>query len=231
MYEYSNRKDGSPVYPGYYLDYVITPIYDVIAYSFKIKGVDSENRKNYDDYNQFFWSKECLKYKIFDDDDENDINIEQGQLKKSHQLINKCIHISAALKLASKSYIERRSWFHVLYNMHRIVEWHMISFMLLLIYGFSCRLQWSNSYTIQVGSCIFVFIILMSILWICLELWTIFPSTNMTVYTKYGYILRLASAYIVLIYQTIYLNKSFIASEGKVATYYWIQYFYISVFS
>ena len=70
-------------YPGYFLDMVVTPIYDVVASAAKcetrkllvlyrtdndylccvyVAKCDHAYRKTYDDFNEFFWSPECLKY-------------------------------------------------------------------------------------------------------------------------------------------------------------------------
>jgi hypothetical protein len=44
---------------------VVTPIYDVIAGSLK-KNCDNEHKKTYDDFNEFFWSPVCLRFKTHD---------------------------------------------------------------------------------------------------------------------------------------------------------------------
>ena len=53
-------------YPGFFLDMVVSPIYDVVAASLKQHG-DHEYKKTYDDFNEFFWSPSCMRYRIHDD--------------------------------------------------------------------------------------------------------------------------------------------------------------------
>jgi hypothetical protein len=53
------------LYPGYFLDHVVTPIYEVIATALRSKG-DHEHRKTYDDFNEFFWSPKCLRFSLSD---------------------------------------------------------------------------------------------------------------------------------------------------------------------
>lgn len=53
--------DDRPVRPEYmYLDHVITPIYDILSSAFR--AASHTTRKNYDDFNEFFWDSECLQY-------------------------------------------------------------------------------------------------------------------------------------------------------------------------
>jgi hypothetical protein len=52
-------------YPGFFLDMTVTPIYDVISASLKQHG-DNEYKKIYDDFNEFFWSPSCMRFKIHD---------------------------------------------------------------------------------------------------------------------------------------------------------------------
>ncbi|KAJ1401383.1 hypothetical protein B484DRAFT_437833, partial [Ochromonadaceae sp. CCMP2298] len=42
-------------YPGFYLDMVVTPLFEVISSAMK-KGGDHRERKTYDDFNEFFWA-------------------------------------------------------------------------------------------------------------------------------------------------------------------------------
>ncbi|CAN0381419.1 unnamed protein product, partial [Phaeothamnion confervicola] len=51
----------STLYAGYFLDHVITPIWLVVERSQKVRG-DHIRARNYDDFNEFFWSPGVLAY-------------------------------------------------------------------------------------------------------------------------------------------------------------------------
>ena len=117
-------------------------------------------------------------------------------------------HVSRGMAQASKTYLEKRSWFHPMLAVHRILEWHVVAFTLLASIAFSVELQWNWSFTFQVGSVVFILISVMSILW-TLEVWTQFPGTNIPGTSIFGYLLRLAVGYLVLVYQAVYYHWSF----------------------
>jgi callose synthase len=66
MHEAYSRSDRiahqtRSLYPGHFLDNVVSPLYQIVAKNMKSKA-DHDNRKNYDDFNEFFWSSKCLRY-------------------------------------------------------------------------------------------------------------------------------------------------------------------------
>jgi hypothetical protein len=85
---------------GSFLSDVITPIYELYKNE---KGDLYTKYKNYDDMNEFFWSKSCLKYyfgKIKYNKYFNDIEMNNSNL----------ISISDGMKLSNKTFLEKRSW-------------------------------------------------------------------------------------------------------------------------
>ena len=167
----SNFSQGisSTTYPGYYLDMVVTPIYDVIASSLKKSG-DNEYKKTYDDFNEFFWSPKCLKYKMHD----NAEDVESGNISQDLNVLNDNCNesnecISLGIKEATKTYLEKRSWLHPLLSVHRVIEWHIITFTLLMAWAFSNLLVWTHAFTFQIASFIFLEITFLGIIWTCLE--------------------------------------------------------------
>ena len=262
MTEYISRKDivfWRNVYPGYFLDMVVTPIYEVISSSFKKSG-DNETKMIYDDFNEFFWSPQCLQFRIFEQ--EVDENMESGLTYTSlntldsegHVVGNKeSMHISRGLANASKTYLEKRSWFHALYSMKRIFEWHVVTFTLIASVAFSIHLQWSWSFSFQIASVVFWMISVMGIFWTCLEVWTLFPNTEIPGHSIFGYILRILAGFLILVYQSVYYHWSFrpddspalagtpswihYAPEGTTtadsggANFWWWQYLWLSLFS
>ena len=66
MHESYERSDAyarqtRSLYPGHFLDAVVSPIFDVYKESLT-NGKDHINKKNYDDFNEFFWGSKCLQY-------------------------------------------------------------------------------------------------------------------------------------------------------------------------
>ena len=49
------------LYQGHYLDNAVSPIYDVVK-KCMASSLDHEDRRNYDDLNEFFWKPSCLEY-------------------------------------------------------------------------------------------------------------------------------------------------------------------------
>ena len=156
----SSRGVSPSTYPGYFLDMVVTPIYEVIAASLKKSG-DNEFKKTYDDFNEFFWSPSCMRYRIHDTADDAEAGGGSGGGSDDH--------VSVGMQNATKTYLEKRSWLHPLLSVHRVFEWHTISFTLLMAWAFSNQLVWTYAFTFQVASFIFWEITFLGILWTCLE--------------------------------------------------------------
>jgi len=260
MAEYIYRKDISyrSVYPGYFLDMVVTPMYEVVAAQLKAGG-DHDERKTYDDFNEFFWSQNCLKYRIFEDFEEDtetgftSLSTLMPAASGSNYFERK--HISRGIAGAKKTYLEKRSWVHSLYSIHRIFEWHVITFTLIASIAFSIQLQWTYSYTFQVASMVFWMISCMGIFWTCLEVWTLYPATDIPTHTILGFSLRIVAGYVVFAYQSVYFHWSFRADGSKVlpvnssswderlvhggyvtgeadgANFWWWQYLWLSLFA
>lgn len=218
-------------YPGFYLDMVIIPIYEIISKSVT-SVVDHAERKIYDDFNEFFWNIDCLKYSLRlrptrSVDDEFHANNGERDL-------------ATALKQASKTYLEKRSWFHPIFAMNRIFEWHVVTFTILATVAFSNLLQWNNVFTLQVGSFIFWEIVFLQILWTFLEIWTIYPDVSVTDTTSCGFLIRVLTELTVLTYQTIYYHWTFAGKNNEFLKdapnftngdemYWWWQYIWLSV--
>ena len=165
-------RDSHEMYPGFYLDMTITPLYDVIASALLAKG-DHNEKKTYDDLNEFFWSPDCLNYRItdatlltaalgasVDERDAGGVNARTSRINNygqftiaDTQLAQE--HISAGLSRSGKTYVEKRSWLHPLLNLHRVFEWHVITFTILATWAFSNQLVWNLAYTTKVMSFVF----------------------------------------------------------------------------
>lgn len=227
-------------YPGFFLDMVVTPIYEVIAKSMA-KIVDHAERKIYDDFNEFFWSPNCLKYRLYDVTLTAE-HAELGQQSKRKPAVESNLDLAAGLRMSSKTYLEKRSWFHPLLSVHRVFEWHVISFTLLAAWAFSDLLQWTYAFTLQTGSFVFWEITFLGLLWTCLEVWTLFPSGNISDPSVCGFLIRMLAGYLILVYQTIYFHWSFVTqpdsplkslalfNQGD-SMFWWWQYIWLSLLS
>lgn len=252
-----NIKDYFIRYPGFYLDMVVTPIYDILLKK-TISNNDHEKRLNYDDFNEFFWNERSLKYFIYDTTgipnylQENQIikiffstiseiysipsnNISflsetsqtspSSSLTEDSPLLNSIrsdemklqFTISEALSVTDKTYREKRSWLHPLYSLHRLFEWHCLTFSILTIMLFKEYLQWTNNYFYKVLSIIFWEISVFRLIWICLEIWILQfpPVSGFPIGAVIGYAIRLISGIIILLYQTIYFHWAFEADRIK----------------
>lgn len=240
-------------YPGYFLDMVITPIYDVVAESLAKHGDDHCDKKTYDDFNEFFWLPTCIKYRIHE---QATVGTGLSHLAAAEDYaesgysgpssFTNCgdgvhVDLASALRAADKTYIEKRSWLHPLYSMHRVFEWHVITFTLLAVWSFSSSLQWTYAFTLQAASFIFWEITFFSVLWTALEVWTQFPSSNLSDPSVFGFLLRLIFGYLVLSYQTVYFHWSFVTNQNESSlsslssfkqgdnVFWWWQYVWLSL--
>lgn len=196
-------------YPGFYLDMVVTPLYDVVAEALKGHG-DHIIKKTYDDFNEFFWDPSCILYSVHEIDSSPE-SLELGSQPSRHK--NKTLLLSHGLKAASKTYLEKRSWLHPLLSMNRVFEWHVITFTLLATWAYSNLLQWTYAFTMHVGSFIFWQITFLGILWTALEVWTLFPSVKVSDPSLCSYLIRLLVGVLILTYQSIYFHWSFVPND------------------
>lgn len=214
----------SEVYAGFFLDMVVRPLYEVVAAAMAKNDHhrDHVDHKIYDDFNEFFWNPECLQYALFD--------AREGAISS----------LALAMQAAPKTYMEKRSWFHPLYSMNRLFEWHTITFTILATLAFSTLLQWTWIFTCKVGSVVFLQISIFGILWTCLEVWTLFPTVEISLPSLCGYLIRILAGYLVLTYQTIYFHWAFVDrkdtslqsialfNEGN-DLFWWWQYIWLSL--
>lgn len=250
---------GTTRYPGFYLDYVVTPVYEVVAKALTKAG-DHRERKTYDDFNEFFWSPSCLQCDLHHIDIHNTMASPaptsssartQTASAASAAADAKAPLLADALARSSKTYVEKRSWLHPLLTLNRVFEWHVITFTLLAAWAFSSLLQWTYAYTLQTGSFVFWEITFLGLVWTALEVWTLFPSVNISDPSICGYLLRLLAGLLILSYQSIYYHWSFVGSEdtsldhisffhdvrlahganNEYQTFWWWQYVWLSLLS
>ncbi|KAE8910704.1 Callose synthase 1 [Phytophthora fragariae] len=114
---------GGSKNPGDFLAEVIRPMYNEVKKDNDKKTAQGARAphgeiRNYDDFNEFFWSKKCLKY--------NPTTIHEafGEVDKKGRP-----------KVIKKSFVEKRTWFRALMSFRRIFCFNCALFMAVL--GFS----------------------------------------------------------------------------------------------
>lgn len=112
--------------------------------------VDHVNKRNYDDFNEFFWSRDCLQYR-YSVDDPSERDIEDFAGVTAPMPGEGCKPITEGMLAAPKTFLEKRSWLRGVMAMSRIVEWHIVTFYLLSVLAFSHDLVWGWVYTLKVA--------------------------------------------------------------------------------
>uniref|UniRef100_M4BI64 1,3-beta-glucan synthase n=1 Tax=Hyaloperonospora arabidopsidis (strain Emoy2) TaxID=559515 RepID=M4BI64_HYAAE len=138
---------------GYFLDTVVTPVYGLLKSEMTSK-YDHEDRHNYDDFNEFFWSRACLKYdykheEVIDMASPNPsmhfkrrkqqregLNEQSGFIgrgglnsgAKSTSRLNNRKSIAEGFTESAKTFVEKRTWLLPLRAFNRIFNFHVLSF-------------------------------------------------------------------------------------------------------
>ena len=131
---------------GWFLSRVVAPLYRTMRSEMnrKVKGkpVGHTRKANYDDFNEFFWTTDCLRYSYYAPDD----GVGGLDPRAAHELQMLQVQSAAALletfgrdgygdlantptpevaKMpAIKRYVERRSWLHAMRSFWRIYAFH-----------------------------------------------------------------------------------------------------------
>mmetsp|Transcript_6636 Transcript_6636/g.16316 ORF Transcript_6636/g.16316 Transcript_6636/m.16316 type:complete len:2130 (+) Transcript_6636:270-6659(+) len=219
------------LYAGHFLDNVIEPIYSVLAKSAKTKS-DHLEKKNYDDINEFFWSRDCLRYHYSDDASSSDpegINLFSGLPGES------LTPVSEGLNKSPKTFLEKRSWLRGVLALNRIIEWHIVSFFVLIVVAFSQELVWGWVYAVQLASGVFWIFNFLFLCWQLLEVWAIYPGIQLSATEVCGSVLILSARFLTLTYQSLYLmwafapQDSFYMGVAQDSTFWWWQYIWLSL--
>ncbi|TDH64861.1 hypothetical protein CCR75_001558 [Bremia lactucae] len=145
---------------GHFLDTVVTPVYGVLEGEMTSQH-DHEDRHNYDDFNEFFWTKSCLNYdykheEVIDLSSPSPALIykqrkNEGKqvlgsngnrsgpsgLSTGSQLLNKNKSIAEGFTDSAKTFVEKRTWLLPLRAFNRIFNFHVISFHFLAVLAFA----------------------------------------------------------------------------------------------
>ena len=196
---------------------------------------DHPDRRNYDDFNEFFWSRNCLKYRYSSEvPDEDDI---EGLSSINGPLPGESIPtITEGLICAPKTFLEKRSWLRGVLALNRILEWHIVTFYLLAVTAFARELVWGWVYSLQVSSGVFWIFNALHICWGLLEVWGSYPGIQLSATAVCGSVFSLVARFLILVYQTLYLMWAFSPQKGLYlgieadSAFWWWQYIWLSLF-
>lgn len=221
------------LYAGHYVDNVVSPIYEIVSKNMKSSG-DHVDKRNYDDINEFFWSRECLRFKYCSSDAADAADVEASGM--TGPLPGDSLpSITEGLLEAPKTFLEKRSWLRGILALFRIIEWHIITFYLLAVIAFSRELIWGWVYTLHVASGVFWIFNFLYLSWGLLEVWAVFPGIHLSPTAVCGSIFSLTARFLILVYQTLYLMWTFGPQRGQYlgveadSNFWWWQYVWLSL--
>ncbi|KAH8072100.1 1,3-beta-D-glucan synthase [Aureococcus anophagefferens] len=196
---------GASLYPGHWLD-----------------TADHVDKKNYDDFNEFFWSKDCLrthrsavatatalrhreralKADRAARDKDGLLGLENGH-RYDRDESSFPPPVAHLLDAAPKTYLEVRTWLHVVFAFFRVYEYHVLSFQVLATVAFARYLVWDAAYTVEVLSGAALTINAAALLEAGLEAAVAPPSADGVAHGALA--TRLGGRFVCLVYQAMYL--------------------------
>jgi callose synthase len=195
---------------------------------------DHTDKLNYDDYNEFFWSRDCLQYQYYAMNEEISADLEDPVLGGT-LLGEQQAPISEGLSTAHKTFLEKRSWLRGIIALNRIVEWHIVTFFILAVIAFSNSLVWGWVFTVQALSGAFWVLNALQLNWCLLDVWSVYPGIHLSSSAICGSVFSLISRFLILIYQTLYLVYTF-GPKGSTyfgiqadSNFWWWQYMWLSL--
>lgn len=196
---------------------------------------DHQDTLNYDDYNEFFWSRNCLGYRYSSEIPGEDADVEglggiAGPLP-GEELPS----IAEGLVEAPKTFLEKRSWLRGMLALNRILEWHIVTFYLLAVVAFARELVWGWVYSVQIASGVFWIFNSLHLFWGLIEVWGSYPGIHLSGTAVCGSVFTLVARFLILVYQSLYLMWAFSPQKGVYlgieadSTFWWWQYVWISL--
>lgn len=135
------------------------------------RGKDHAERRNYDDFNEFFWQRECLQC-AWRPPEPPAADPESGLPTVTVVPSGaEPLHVAEAMRAGPKTFIEKRSWLAIALAFRRIIDFHVLTFQLLAVWAFWDLLCWDWPYGLQLLSSVFLTMNLLGILWCGLEVW------------------------------------------------------------
>jgi len=194
---------------------------------------DHQDKRNYDDFNEFFWTRNCLRYH-YSSEHPSETNDVEGSITGPVPG-ETFLPVAEGLTSAPKTFLEKRSWLRGVLALSRIVEWHIVTFYVLGVIAFARELVWGWVYSLQVASAVFWLFNSLHLLWALLEVWAIFPGIQLSGTDVCGSVFILVARFLTLVYQTLYLMWAFSPQKGVYlgveadSTFWWWQYIWLSL--
>lgn len=160
---------------GYFLDTVITPVYALMRAQMT-SSADHQDRYNYDDFNEFFWTKSCLSFdykyeEVLDLESPNPMaywhkkreglgglggRSNRGVLNSgsgaSSNYFNKRKSIAEGFVESFKTFQEKRTWLAPLRAFKRIFDFHVVTFHFLVALAFANEQKFDVQDTLKLVS-------------------------------------------------------------------------------
>ena len=199
---------------GAYLQEVVTPIFDVLRVE---KGDAEVSFRNYDDWNEFFWSLRCLRYDFAAPTYFTALNDggESGGKGAGSRLLPDRPHsrgsVSDGLKASRKTHLERRSWLHPARSFMRIISFYFTIFHILVCIAYCKFRQWPLLGP-EANKAISSFVISLaawSIVKELVEIWAQFGIIAQSAANTAGFILRLAVKTVAFGYLFLFFEWSY----------------------
>ena len=194
--------------PGDFMDHTVVPMYMVLKKAMAVKK-DHPEKRNYDDFNEFFWTSRCLKCTYTNLQPLNTVGARPQPGHSGGDEDTVMPFVADALKGTPKSFLEKRSWFHLFLNFRRVYEFLIISFQILVCFAFSDSLVWDTNFTVQMLSSVFLTMNGMQIIWTLMLAWVQVPPKTapaLDLAARSGLLLSLAGHYAVFVFQVMYFT-------------------------
>jgi callose synthase len=198
---------------------------------------DHVDKRNYDDFNEFFWSPICLNYHYsLQREPDPYMNVQGKRTRSSFSVTQSLPFIAEGLSQCPKTFLEKRAWLRAVLALHRLIEWHIVTFYLLGVISFSRELVFGWVVSIQLASGVFWICNALHTFWNILEVWASYPGILQTGTSVCGVTFILIARYSILVFQTLFLLWTF-SSQPKFMTgsqadsrFWWWQYIWLSIF-
>ncbi|RHZ20392.1 hypothetical protein DYB37_000834 [Aphanomyces astaci] len=209
--------------PGFFLDAVITPVYALLRVEMH-KALDHEGRRNYDDFNEFFWTRACLQYEYKSPEFDSVDNHHSSDAAASAS--PPCI--AQAWATTSKTYFEKRHWITPLRAFRRVFEFHLVTFHLLVTVAFADQLALDSVTGIHLVSSVLLTPLVLNIVWAGIDLMLMYSPNTMPFPTLIRMVIRVifhlgTTTICALLYWYA------LASPPQQSAFYWTQFYTLTL--
>mmetsp|Transcript_8911 Transcript_8911/g.21917 ORF Transcript_8911/g.21917 Transcript_8911/m.21917 type:complete len:2135 (-) Transcript_8911:326-6730(-) len=119
--EFRNNRGQFHRDAGSFLSQVIRPLYIFLKSD---TGDIHTKRRNYDDVNEFFWTKSCFDYTYCNPEYSFTTQEDEKEAEKAP--------LAVGLAQSKKTYVEKKSWWHVVMTFYPLISFYIVSFHILV---------------------------------------------------------------------------------------------------